>query len=257
MASGYGTTKPKSFRLGGGLDLVTDAISIRPGRALAMMNYEPYFGGGYRRCPGFERFDGRERPSDATYLGFDVSSAAGLSIGDFIEVTSGGSGFICGIDGLHIALTKTFGVIAQGDVLTTGNGSTITNTPTDRQAPDAATDEEFLLGAQDYYRSLIGQVPGSGPVQGVWRRQSTVYAWRAGTMYRASASGWTTSGITMCKYLYFDAGGAGTSEPLPEINETVTGATSGATAFVHRVVEHGGAVGTNDAFGYLVLRGGS
>lgn len=47
----------------GGLDLTTPPISISPGKAIAAINYEPDIGG-YTSVGGFERFDGRPRPSD-------------------------------------------------------------------------------------------------------------------------------------------------------------------------------------------------
>lgn len=46
----------------GGLDLVTPAIALRPGTAIASLNYEPV-PAGYRRIDGYERFDGRPSPS--------------------------------------------------------------------------------------------------------------------------------------------------------------------------------------------------
>ena len=53
--------------MAGGLDLSTPPISIPPGRAIAAINYEPDVAG-YSSMPGYERFDGHERPSDTTNL---------------------------------------------------------------------------------------------------------------------------------------------------------------------------------------------
>lgn len=52
------------FPLGGGLDLVTPAIAVKPGRVLSSLNYEPA-PAGYRRMVGYERFDGRPAPSSS------------------------------------------------------------------------------------------------------------------------------------------------------------------------------------------------
>ena len=60
--------KQKSWRLGGGMDLTT-AQTLRskyPGSLLAGINYESVKEG-YRRCDGFERYDGRIGPSEVVF----------------------------------------------------------------------------------------------------------------------------------------------------------------------------------------------
>lgn len=259
MASGFGTTRTKYYSLAGGLDVVSPALSVSPGRCLAMINFEPYYMGGYRRCDGFERFDGRPAPSDATYTSFDVSDATYYIAGDsLIDNTSGATGTVIGVDGNTVAVTKTTGTFSVGDTV---NGSLlITSTPSERGASTTDLDDEWLLAAQDEYRDDIAVVPGTGAVLGAWRRGATVYAIRAdddstgrALLHKASVSGWTESGITMAKYVYFDGGGGGTAQALPAEGATINGQTSGATATVHRVIEHGGATATNDSYGYLVL----
>ncbi|RFC65016.1 hypothetical protein DYI37_03885 [Fulvimarina endophytica] len=54
--------RPSSVLLRGGLDLITPAMAMPAGRAIAAMNYEPE-ARGYRRIGGYERFDGRPSPS--------------------------------------------------------------------------------------------------------------------------------------------------------------------------------------------------
>lgn len=64
------TQNQATFELKGGLDLVTPAIALPPGRCVAAVNYEADFGG-YRRSDGYERFDGQPSPSqgaDATAI---------------------------------------------------------------------------------------------------------------------------------------------------------------------------------------------
>lgn len=51
--------------LRGGLNLVSPPIAIPPGQASAAINYEPDVAG-YTRVGGYERFDGRPRPSDSS-----------------------------------------------------------------------------------------------------------------------------------------------------------------------------------------------
>lgn len=257
MPSGFGTTKPKYYRLAGGLDVVTPALSIPPGRCLAMVNFEPYYNGGYRRCDGFERFDGRPKPSAATFTGFKIDDSTYFSEGDsIIGSTSGATGIVVAIVGDWIAVTKVTGTFVQGELC---NGAVqITNAPQSLGAPDQDTEDEFLLAAQDEYRADIQPVPGIHAVRGAWQRDATVYAVRddddssgQAILHRSSSAGWTTSGITMCWYVYFDAGGPGA---LPAEGTTINGATTGASGVVHRVVEHGGSTAGSDAYGYIVLR---
>ena len=101
-------------------------------------------------------------------------------------------------------------------------------------------------------RSVIGPVPGAGPVRGVWVFEGNVYAFRddalsglfAG-MYRAASGGWVLEDFG--SMLEFSAG-------LTEfqIGEYVAGVTSSATAYIERVVLREGAW-DGTASGYLIL----
>ena len=262
-------TKTKYYPLSGGLDTVTPALSINPGKALALVNLEPWYQGGYRRIPGYERFDGRPKPSDATFMGFDVSTVAGLTVGDTITGdASGTTGILIGIwddDGTY--LTDTIGVTKvsgpgynNGEACNTA-AFTIDSVPTSRYAPDLDLEEDWLLEAEDEYRGDIAVVPGANQVRGAWQRLGDVYAIRdnvgvtAGILHKSSTSGWTTTGITMADTIPF------TTLAGAEIEEgdTITGLISGETALVHRVVLNGGS-GAWDAGGgegYLVVTGPS
>lgn len=55
------------FALGGGLDQVTQAIAVPPGRVIACRNHEVLING-YGRVAGYERFDGRTSPTTAGSL---------------------------------------------------------------------------------------------------------------------------------------------------------------------------------------------
>lgn len=63
------------FPLGGGLDLATPAVALKPGVCIAAKNYEPVLGG-YRRVAGYERFDGRTSPTDAFDAAADPEQGA-------------------------------------------------------------------------------------------------------------------------------------------------------------------------------------
>jgi hypothetical protein len=83
------TQKTYSFPLGGGLDLTTPAIAVKPGRVIGAVNYEPDDEGGYRRMEGYERYDGRPSPSDADYwyVYFDAGTVAFAAT----EIVTGGT----------------------------------------------------------------------------------------------------------------------------------------------------------------------
>lgn len=253
-------TRTRYYTLAGGLDTSTPPLNVFPGRCLAMVNFEPYYAGGYRRCDGFERFDGRPAPSDAEFYGVELEDNDYISEGDTVTGdTSGATGTVVAVSGNWIAITKITGTFVE-ETLNSGT-VTMVSAPVLSGAPDIATEDDFLLAAMDEYRDDIQVVPGTGPVRGAWRRDEDVYAVRddedsvyQAVLYHATSSGWSTSGITMCQYIFFDGGGGGTGQALPAEGATINGQTSGATGVVHRVVEHGGATGTNDSYGYLVLR---
>lgn len=261
-------TRTSYFPLGGGLDLSSPALSVQPGMALALTNFEPWYNGGYRRVFGYERYDGRPKPSEQAFLGFDVSDASSLSLGDTVTGdTSGATGIVRGIwidDGSYgtdaIGVTKVTGTFQLNEACNTA-AFTIDRAPVTRYAPTLELEDTWLLASQDDYRDDILVVPGSGEVNGIWQRGANVYAIRnnagatAGILHLSSASGWTTTGITMADYIYFDAGGGGTQQALPVEGDTLTGVTSGASGTVHRVVLHGGSTANDDAFGYFVLTG--
>jgi hypothetical protein len=262
-------TKTSYFPLGGGLDLTTPALSVKPGKALTLNNFEPWFNGGYRRIDGFERFDGRPKPSEQTFTGFDVSDASSLTLGDTVtDDVTGATGTCIGIyidDGTwgsdSIGVTKI--TVAEFGLNNTCNTSafTIDRVPVLRYAVDNDTELTWLLEAQDLYRVDIEVCPGAGPTLGAWQRDASAYAVRdnigatAGILHVASAAGWVTTGIVMTEYIFFDAGGAGAAQALPAVGDTITGLTSSATGTVHKVIRLGGTTATNDAFGYLVLTG--
>lgn len=258
-------TRTAYYALEGGLDVVSPALSVKPGYALSMVNFEPWYQGGYRRIPGYERFDGRPKPSEAQFTGFEVSTVAGLTLRDTITGdTSGTTGILIGIwddDGTYgsdfIGVTKVSGPGFQnGEPCNTG-AFTIDSVPAPFGAPDLDLEETWLLEAELEYREDIQVVPGSGPVRGVWQRLADVYAVRdnvgatAGVLHIASATGWTTTGITMAEYIRFDAASAEIFE-----GDTITGLSSSASATVHRVVLNGGSgAWDGSGEGYLVLTG--
>src|SRR5690606_18119371 len=106
--------------------------------------------------------------------------------------------------------------------------------------------------AANAYRLNIVAVPGSGPIRGVCRFKGALYAWRdnaAGTamdIHKSSPAGWSAGALGM--ELAFTAGTAEIFE-----GDTITGATSGATAVVKRVVLATGDWDDSDAAGKLIF----
>lgn len=253
------TTQTKYYPWNGGLDVVTPALSVDPGFAIAMVNYEPWFNGGYRRIDGYERFDGRAAPSDAEFTGFTVSSLTGISLGATLTGTvSGATGIVIGLDptgGTIVGVTAVSGTFQKNEGIT-ATSATITSTPMLSYAPSGTDPDtgylyssEWLAAAQNYYRNLIGKVPGQGDVLGAWQRNSDRFAFRENTggtatlAYLASTGGWTTTGLTYASTMYYTS----LTGSLPAAGATVTGGTSGATGTLKYAIAHDTTVG------YLVL----
>ena len=257
--------------LRGGLDLVTQPLEIGPGFCIAAQNYEPE-ARGYRRMGGWEAFDGQPQPSNASYwlLSFDSGSVA-LSGGDVVTgASSGATGTVLE------AVTPTDGSWAGGDAsgevaLYNVTGSFVDDEGLEVSAVNVATsdgealensqanddeDQRILQLAIETRRAVIEEVPGAGDILGIFTYKGDTYAVRnnvgetAAVLHKATSAGWAAQ--TLGKTLDFTSGG---TDKIVE-GDTITGATSGATAVVERVVLvtddlwDGGA-----AQGYLVLSG--
>lgn len=264
------STQTKYYPFNGGLDVVTPALSVDPGFALALVNYEPWFNGGYRRVDGYERFSGRPKPSAAIAYGLTISSLTGLpslpygtgtglsgtgvsshATAQFVEsATVGGTSYL--------GLTNLSGAFTIGEKIVVGT-ATSTGTLTSAQsiafAPlgtgtsGFAYQSEFLIQSQNFYRQQIQPVPGTGNVLGEWQNGTNIYAVRgtgtAGTpaqLYLASGTGWTTTGLTYTTNLYYTNLG---TQGLPANGSVITG--PGGTGTLYAGVSH------NTTQGYLSL----
>ena len=242
------------LQLRGGLDLVTPTLSLPSGVARDAVNYEVSITGGYSRIAGYERFDGRPNPSDATYTILTVASASGLAVGDLIEnVTSTVQGVIIVITGNTVVYTKQVGGFTQGDDLYVGGvlKTSITSLGGNVSASNATAAQYTYLAAEEY-RADIQAVPGSGPIRGVVYYNGDVYAWRnnsggtAMAIYKSSGSGWTA--VPLGFELSYTTG----TIELVEGN-IITGQNSGATATVRRVTVESGDWTAGDAAGRLIF----
>lgn len=238
-------TQSKYYPFNGGLDVVTPALSVDPGFALAMVNFEPFYNGGYRRIDGYERFDGHAKPSAAIPYGVTISNLGAIqgvgtststnpgAYATAVGQTSGATAIVVAAIATNslivtgtltttgtqywLGLTAVTGTFTQGERLVVGTNTslgTLTTYPSVNYAPTGTgTDgyaylNEFMAGAQNYYRQQIGTVPGTGNVQGSWQRGTNIYAIRnAGTasslMYRSSGTGWTTAGIVYSTSVFY------------------------------------------------------
>jgi hypothetical protein len=241
------------IRLQGGFDQVTPTLSLPPGYVRRAANFEASITGGYTRITGYERFDGRPSPSDAIYDVFECSLTTPVLVGTTIEgATSGETAVVIAVVGTRLVVSKETGDFTDGEgllVLAAPVGTLISQIGI---VADGATDALYRKLAANLYRADIGEVPGEGPVRGVFLYDGNVYAFRnnvgstALAMFEASASGWT--GVTFGFELEF---GTGTSQIFD--GDTVTGAISGATGVVARVALESGKWATSDAQGRLIL----
>lgn len=250
----------------GGLDLVTPPVTVPEGRLLACLNFEPWIDGGYRRIAGYERFDGRPKPSDATWttlrLAAPISTDPEVVVGDVVSgQTSSATGEIIDIseDRASLYVTKVTGVFVDGEILdddTLGLLAigTLASVPESQTSDDVDHEADLRLLAENVYRADITQVPGINAIRGAWQSRASVYAIRdnaeatAAVIHKASTDGWDDSLMDMAHYVYFDAGSV-----APAVGDILDGASSMATGTIHKIIVHTGNWGTADAAGYFVL----
>lgn len=249
--------QPISIPLRGGLDLVTPAMQKRPGVMIGGVNYEAD-ASGYRRIAGYERFDGRLKPSDASYWSLAAQNATGTAdAGDTLTGgTSGATGTVL-VDWAgtgDIILGEVVGTFVDGEDLEVSAAkiAEADGTAQENGEPVPANDLTYTLAAAALRRADITAVPGSGPVRGVVVYKGDTYAIRdnagatAGVLHKATTSGWSAQSLG--NYLAFDAGTVAFTE-----GTTLTGGTSGATATIRRVVVESGSTGSSNQTGRLYL----
>lgn len=249
-------TKPVYFN--GGLDVVTTPLQMKPGFCRDAQNYEQDINGGYARSSGYERYDGKAKPSDAAYAMLDATLTGAVSVGDVVTgATSGAVGTVIAIESSPYRL-----------VLTKITGTFVTETLTVSAVPQATCvgpqiidgAATALLGAQyrnlaaDVYRALIAAVPGDGDVLGVWWYNDALYAWRnnvgntAAVMHKATGTGWVA--VTMQEEVSFTDANVGVGD-----GDTLT--QGGVTATISRVVLQTGTLESGVNTGRFIITGRS
>jgi hypothetical protein len=260
------TQQTQFFALQGGLDLVTPAIRTPAGSLIAGLNYEPVERG-YRRIQGYERFDGRPKPSEAVYYTINFESGSTEpSVGDTITgATSSATGvllvaavlesgqWISGDARGYFVLGSLSGTFQDGENLQVSAATVAVadGTTTASGAPTDALNSTYQQAAIEALRDAIEAPAGSGRIRGVHIYKGDAYCIRdnaagtAGVLYKATTSGWTAQSLG--RELAFTSGG--TTEI--EVGDEITGATSSATATITRVVLTSGDWADGDAAGYL------
>lgn len=241
------------IRLNGGLDQVTPTLSLPAGVARRAANFECSITGGYTRIAGYERFDGRPNPSDANYNILVCTFISSVSVGATITgALSAATGKVIFVDATTIVTTKETGTFLNGEIVRVSSTNVATISVVQGVSADGLTDATYRNLAADDYRADITLVPGSGRILGVSFYNGVVYAWRnnsggtAAVLYKSSTSGWIN--VPLGKELRFNTGIA-----LFLDGDTVTGASSGATGVVARVVLQSGTAGAGTAAGRLIL----
>ena len=246
--------------LRGGFDQLTPTLSLKPGVCRDALNFECAPTGGYSRIGGYERYSGLAKPSDATYTIVQVTSFTNVpSVGQTLTgATSAATGYIAAVvsGSNYMVLTQVVGTFTTSEAVAVGA------TPIGTATPQTVT-ISALLAAQyqntvaDVYRALIAAVPGSGSVLGVVGLivggVDKLYAWRnnaggtAAVLHVASGPGWTA--IALGRELSFTSGGV--TEIV--VGNTITGATSAATAVITRVCLESGSWAAGTAAGRFIF----
>jgi len=237
--------KPAYYPFKGGLDLVNPAITKDPGTCFDAKNYEPGLSGGYRRINGFERSDGRPAPSAASYWLITANITGTIAVGNTVTgATSAATGKVLAVSGSTLVLGRVTGTFQSAENLQVAavTQAVSTSTASENSAADMANHVAWRLLAADDRRADITTVPGSGDIRGVFVFGDVVYAFRdnvggtAGNLYKQTAGGW--SQVTFGREITFNTGSGEISE-----GQTVTGATSGASAVARRILLRTGTWG--------------
>lgn len=241
------------IRLNGGLDQVTPTLSLPPGFARRAANFECSITGGYTRIAGYERYDGRPNPSDATYTALTCAITGTIAVGNTVTgATSAATGKVIARDGALVVVTRQTGTFQAGENLTVSAVVQGSVTAISGTVADGLTDATYRALAADDYRVDIQAVPGSGPIRGVVYYNGIVYAWRnnaggtAMAIYKSSGTGWTA--VTLPEEVSFSNANVSVGE-----GDTLT--QGGVTATIRRVVVQTGTLLSGTNTGRLIITG--
>jgi hypothetical protein len=246
---------------GGGFDTESRQWNGIPGRLRESQNYEIGVNGqGYVDIEGYEIFDGQPSPSSAQYAILDVVITGSFSVGDTItQLVSGATAVVIAVvvseTPNNLSITKITGTFdatndLQVSASTEGTAASLARTSA---ASTNKLDAQYNNLAADELRADISAVPGSGKVLGVYLLDDIWYAFRnnagatAADLYKSSSSGWVQ--VALGRELSFTSGGT----YVIKEGDTITGATSGATAVITRIALESGTFGAGTASGRLIF----
>ena len=239
----------------GGCDFETPPLLVPAGFCRDSQNYEVDVNGGYGRVIGYERYDGRAKPSDAVASLLPITLTGAISVGDTVTgVTSAATGVVIATpDSTHIVLTKITGTFVSGETLNVGGVGQATTTGTVSGATTALLRAQYKNLAADSYRADIAAPTGSGSNLGGVRYNDVLYTFRnnagatAVDIWKSTVTGY--SKVTLYNEISFTLGGAA----APAEGETLT--QGGVTATLKRAVatSASSAWGTNTAAGRFII----
>ena len=247
----YPPVKYDAYQLQGGLDQVTPTLSLPAGVCRRAVNFEALITGGYGRIAGYERFDGRLRPSNAAYLVLSCTLTGVIAVGDTVTgMSSGSTGKVIAVRDSDVVITlQTVGfVVGEGVSVAAVQQATVV--AISGAVADGLLDATYLSLAANAYRSLITAVPGSGSTLGVFFYNGKVHAWRDNALateaclYVSSASGW--SKINFGEEISFTDANTSVAE-----GDTLT--QGGVTATIARMVLMTGTLLSGVNTGRMVL----
>lgn len=253
--------KTQIIIFGGGLDVVTPALNVDPGKLLEVKNYECDLNGGYKIAAGFERFDGRDSPVDSEFVAIATEAFSGTYqlLETVTGTPSGATGVLTTIGSQALYLVSTTGAFAVGDTLTGGTSLATAAALSPAFSNVTASGAELLndvrYDKEIYFRDLIQQVPGINAIRGVFRHEEVTLAVRdvdgsSAKMYKASAAGWTP--ITASHIIFFDTAIISPNFPLPG---TTLNDGNGNTALLHRVSYTIVGSTAGNGVGFIVVTG--
>ena len=245
------------IRLQGGMDQVTPTLSLAPGIARRASNFECSITGGYSRIDGYERFDGHASPSAARYNKLSCNLTGAVSVGNtIVGQSSASTGVVVAKVGNTLIITRESNSFVSGEGITVSSAVVGSIQTVNGLEADGLLDATYKGLAADHYRASISVVPGTGPIRGVAFYLNAVFAWRnnasatAAELYKSSSLGWVK--VNFGKELGFTTGSVTIADGV-----TVTGASSGATGVVSRVVIQTGTFAAGTATGRLILSSSS
>ena len=240
------------FELSGGLDQKTPTLSLKPGVCRRATNFECSITGGYTRIPGYERYDGHARPSDATYTKLTCTFSGVIAVGNTVTgMVSSATGKVIAVTANAVIVTRVTGAFAAPEGLSVTTQKAIATDASNIDG-DVALDATYKALAADEYRTSISAVPGTGSILGVCDYNSKRYAWRnnalgtAVDMYVSSSSGWTK--IVFGEEISFSNANTSVAE-----GDVLT--QGGVTATIARMVVATGTLVSGTNTGRLILTG--